>query len=75
MHALPSLPRNPLLLGLVVLAFALLLLAAAAPDLATLDLSFGGASAGGTTESLTAPGEATWARDPLASPLERLSRP
>lgn len=44
MHALPSHPKHPLALGLLVLLMALLVMAAAAPDLGRLELSLGGAA-------------------------------
>ena len=84
MHALPAHPKNPLVLGLLVLALALLVLAAAAPDLGTLEFSLGsgsgsetssGTSAAPTAPQGTTPAEPTWVTDPLASPLQQLAAP
>ena len=78
MHALPSHPRSPFLLGLVVLAFALLAIAAAAPELGTLDFSLpaGGGGAADTVPAaqpqVTAP-EPAWTADPLAPPVDTLA--
>ena len=75
MHALPSYPRSPLVAGLVALALALAAMAAAAPDLGSLDLSIGGGSSAAETYVLPASGgeaTATWATDPLAPPVELL---
>lgn len=73
MHALPSHPRHPVLFGLLVLLVALLAMAAAAPELGTLDFSIGG----GEASPASAPAVTTeplWATDPLAPPVEHLSR-
>ena len=78
MHALPSHPKNPLLLGVVVLVFALLAMLAAAPELGTLDFSIGGS--GATPEVVPAEGglsatpatEPNWVGEPLAPPLQEL---
>ena len=79
MHALPSHPRHPLLLGLVALLLALLVMAAAAPDLGTLDLSFGGSSPvaepAPAASAPLAPGDPAWVTDPLRPPVETLSTP
>jgi hypothetical protein len=77
MHALPSHPKHPLLIGLLALLLALLVMAAAAPDLGTLDFSLGGggdaASPPAVETAAPAPaGEPTWVGDPLRSPLETL---
>jgi hypothetical protein len=76
MHALPSYPRHPVLLGLIVLLVALLAMAAAAPELGTLDFSVrGGAeSAPAAADARGVESAPTWATDPLAPPLEQLSR-
>ena len=76
MHALPSYPRNPVLFGLIVLLVALLALAAAAPELGSLDFSVG-AGAEPSPASVDAPGvepAPAWAHDPLAPPLEQMTR-
>lgn len=76
MHALPSYPRHPVLFGLVVLLVALLALAAAAPELGTLDFSVGGGAESSPASADAAGVEPapTWATDPLAPPVEQLSR-
>ena len=76
MHALPSHPRHPLLFGLLALLLALLVMAAAAPDLGTLDLSLGGSSPvaepAPTAPAPVAPGDPAWVADPLRPPVETL---
>ncbi|HEX2088244.1 MAG TPA: hypothetical protein VHF89_21330 [Solirubrobacteraceae bacterium] len=82
MHALPSHPRNPILFGLIVLLAALAVMAAAAPELGTLDFSTGGSGAGAPTETVApvggtlepSPATPTWVSQPLAPPLEELAR-
>lgn len=76
MHAPLLHPKLPVLLGLLTLAFALLVLAASAPDLGTFELSLGvgvdGPSAtelGASQPAAPAAGPATppaWVTDPLA---------
>lgn len=81
MHAPFSHPRHPLVLGLFVLVFALLVMAAAAPDLGTLDFSIGGDTASTsqappaipTNPEVTPAAGPTWVSDPLAAPLEQLA--
>lgn len=81
MHPLPSLPRHPLVAGLVALLVALILIAAAAPELGTIDFSIGGGSSADapSVESIPTNPEVTeapkprWVTDPLASPLETLA--
>ena len=79
MHALPSHPRHPLLFGLLVLLMALVLMAAAAPELSTLDFSTGGGGGAPAPAAETpvqpAPLEPSWVSDPLAPPTELLARP
>ena len=79
MHALPSHPRHPMLFGLVVLLMALVLMAAAAPELGTLDFSTGGGGGAPAPAAETpvqpAPLEPSWVSDPLAPPTELLARP
>ena len=76
MHALPSHPKHPLVLGALVLVLALLVMAAAEPDLSTLDFSLGGPDAAGPAPAGAEPGSGatapTWATDPLAAPVELL---
>ncbi len=75
MHALPSYPRNPLAAGLLALVLALVAMAAAAPDLGSLDLSVGGGSSAVETTVAPTPdagSPATWVHDPLAPPVETL---
>ncbi|HEX2084050.1 MAG TPA: hypothetical protein VHF89_00065 [Solirubrobacteraceae bacterium] len=81
MHALGSHPRHPVLTGLVILLMALAVMAAAAPELGTLDFSTGGGGGGtgaaapvsvGTLEP--APATPSWVSEPLAPPLEELTR-
>lgn len=74
MHALPSHPKHPLLVGLLVLALALLMLAAAAPELGTLDFSIGGAGEATPASTPAAPVDPTpaWTTEPLAPPVETL---
>ena len=77
MHALPSYPRSPLAAGLIALVLALVAMAAAAPDLGSIDLSFGGGSSAADTPATVAPqsgsqATATWATDPLAPPVDSL---
>jgi hypothetical protein len=81
MHALPSHPRHPLVAGVLALLLALIVMAAAAPDLGTLDLSLvgGDANVAGTyvapAETQVAPsGAPAWTQDPLAPPLSELAR-
>jgi hypothetical protein len=76
MHAFPSHPKHPLLFGLLVLCLALAFLAAAAPDLGTLDFSVGGEAPAPESRAVepAAPVEPTWVTDPLSPPLERLTR-
>ena len=80
MHALPSHPKNPLLLGALVLACALLLLAAAAPELGTLDFSIGGSEASPAPPPelgeprLTPQPQPNWLTEPLTPPLQGLAR-
>jgi hypothetical protein len=75
MHALPSHPRHPLVAGLVALLVALLVMAATAPDLGTLDLSVGGGVEAPNGEQVARPqvgAEPTWVAEPLAAPLDEL---
>ncbi len=77
MHALPSHPRHPLLFGVLVLLMALVLMAAAAPELGTLDFttsSGGSAPAPVDARLQPAPLEPAWMSDPLAPPPEHLTR-
>ncbi len=68
-------PHHPqLLTGLLVLAVVLLVMAAVAPELASLDLSLGGdgaSSAAPSAGGLDATG--SWAVDPLRPPVEVLA--
>jgi len=77
MHALPSLPKHPLVVSLLALLAALLVLAVAAPELRTLDVSLGGGTMAETSDrapAVSAPaGTPTWVADPLAQPLDRLA--
>ena len=63
--------------ALAALALMLLAMLAAAPDLATLDLSLGsgaGAAEAAPAGEVERPAERpAWAADPLASPLDRLA--
>lgn len=80
MHAAPFFdPRHPqLVLGVLVLALALLTMAVAAPELGSLDLSSGAATDAGGTSAAPAPGTGadtpSWASDPLRPPLYELAR-
>ncbi len=75
MHAPHFHPTHPLALGLLMLMLVLLALATAAPDLSTLDLSFGGGAEAPATAEPAAP-ESTlapaWLSDPTVTPLEQL---
>ena len=73
MHALPSHPRHPLVAGLVAFLLALLALAAAAPELGTLDFSVGGGDASTPSAAPANPAEATWTTDPLVPPVQVLA--
>ena len=79
MHALPSHPKHPLAFGLLVLLLALFAMAAAAPDLGTLDFSLGGGATPTTDAVSTGNGlsptpavEPTWVSEPLAPPVQEL---
>lgn len=69
MHALPTLPRPGLLAAAAAIALALALLLAAAPDLASLDLSLGGGSAAPEASATIPAGTPTWVENPVAPPL------
>jgi hypothetical protein len=81
-HALPSHPRHPLAAGAAAFLLALVVMAAAAPDLGTLDLSVVGGGDGDVAETYVAPagaeaapaGAPAWTQDPLAAPLQELAR-
>ena len=71
----PLHPRQLITLGLLTLAMMLAMMLVAAPDLGSLDFSIGGTSS--ETAPVQAPtisGEPTWVNDPLAPPMEVLSR-
>jgi hypothetical protein len=80
MHALPSHPKHPVLFGLLVLILALVLMAASAPELGTLDFSVGGGGEASAPSAAPAPvsppidATPAWATDPLAPPVEQLRR-
>jgi hypothetical protein len=82
MHTLPSHPRHPLVAGAIALLVALMFLAAATPDLGTVDFSIFGGGTETTTQvehslptspELGPPAKPTWVTDPLASPLDSLA--
>lgn len=75
MHAPHFHPTHPLALGLLLLMLALLAMATAAPDLGSLDLSFGGGGAAATDVTPVAQGAPAWVADPLVTPLEQLQAP
>ncbi|HEX8121409.1 MAG TPA: hypothetical protein VF549_09115 [Solirubrobacteraceae bacterium] len=75
-HPLPDPRQSGLLLGILALLLALVVMAAAAPDLGVPSLSFGGHT--GSATALTAPatvdpGTPAWVSDPLRPPVERLA--
>jgi hypothetical protein len=82
MHALPSHPKSPLLLAALVMTLALLMVAIAASDLGSVDLTL---PAGGEQTSTAQPAqggapaaaspstEPSWVTDPLSVPLDSLS--
>jgi hypothetical protein len=82
MHALPMIPRSPLLAGAIVLLLALLGALAAAPDLGSLDLSLGGGATGAEAPAaqpavdgaakVGAPGAPLPLGPDLVSPIDRL---
>jgi hypothetical protein len=61
--------HHQFLVGLLVLAVALVLMAAAAPELGSLDLSLGG---GGDTADPATDASPTWTTDPMRPPVEIL---
>ena len=76
MHALPSHPKHPFLLAALALLVALTLMAAAAPDLGTLDLSLGRDGVVVTQDTAPTAGPAgapRWVAEPLAAPLDGLA--
>ena len=78
MHALPSYPKSPLIVGMLVFVLALFVIAAAAPDLASVEFSLPWDGTGTATPESATPAappasEPAWVGDPLASPLESLS--
>lgn len=75
MHLNPLHPQQLVLLGTLTLLAMLFVLAFAAPDLGTLDLSIGGGGeAAPAVPATTASGapSAGWAADPLPAPVELL---
>ena len=67
-------PQHPqLLLGLLVLFVALLLMAAAAPELGSLDLSFGGGEPSASSLAPSLDTSPSWTTDPLSAPLSDLA--
>jgi hypothetical protein len=78
MHALPSHPKHPLVAAFVALVAALIVMAAAAPDLGTVDLSLGGGSSTAQPAAPAASDVATsskpaWVTDPLLPPTYNLT--
>ena len=78
----PSPFRHPMMAGLLALLAGLAFVLAAAPDLATIDLSFGGGTAVESTPvepsvpmnpEVTNPSKPAWVTDPMASPVDVLA--
>ncbi len=74
MHAPHFHPTHPFALGLLLLMFALVAMATAAPDLGTLDLSLGGGTdtAPAATQDPAPTQAPAWTSDPMVTPLEQL---
>lgn len=72
MHLNPLHPRQLLLLGALTMLAALFVLAAAAPDLGTLDFSLGGGGEAAPATPAAGASGASWAADPLVAPVEVL---
>ena len=77
MHWAPLHTRQILAIALVALAAMLLAMLAAAPDLATLELSLGSGAesveAAPAAEARPVAERPAWMTDPLASPLQTLA--